>query len=384
MVVQVRSSAIDKAWRSGGGESVWLVLDSPGRDVADAASYDRFQAAVTSANDSATARGDDDTVFAEAPSYTQRGFAVLMSRAADRAALRRFTADLAVALEGAGVSGSLSAATETFAPVWSQGGPVLTAFVAWAIDLDAMTRDPRRTSGWHVPAEPTGRIVDLLATWCGPLTPCSIVRAGQHGVALDAPGAAEVSALLARGVGSTGIAGLEIVDDDARAVRQAALAPGGETVLQVASEDDAATSWRDTVDSLRSALTALPADVNHGFIRPTVRRALSAQMLDASLALPGIQEYHVRYNKHLLDRYVPDVHGVQVLRDLHLDALGDTSGWQVTDLGSGRHLVEAEDLGPWFADVFPDPAALDVARAQFAPVLLTPEVIAAHPAPWLG
>jgi hypothetical protein len=381
MVVQVRSSAIDKAWRAGGGESVWLVLTGSALD-GDESAYQRFQASVTTANDIATARGDDNDVFAEAPTPTAGGLAVLMSRASDRAAMRRFVDELAAALESNGIGGSLTAASDALAPAWSTGGPVLAAFVAWVPDLDAMTRDPQRTTGWHVPDDRTTRVVDLVTTWAGPLTSRSIVRAGQHGVELVTPAAAEVAGLLARGVATTGMAGLEIVDEAARHVRQAALAFGGETVFETTPEAGHEQPWWDVVDGLRHALTALPADVNQGFVRPTVRRALSADTLDSSLGLPGIREHHVRYNKHLLDRFVPDVHGVQVLRDEHVSALGDTRGWRITDLAGGRHLVEAEDLEPWYADGLPNPAVLDAARAQFASILLTPEVIASHPTPW--
>jgi len=381
MVVQVRSSAIDKAWRTGGGESVWLVLTGSALD-GDESAYQRFQASLTAANDTATARGDDNDVYAEAPAPTAGGLAVLMSRASDRGALRRFVDDLAAALEANGIAGSLTAATDAIAPRWSTGGPVLAAFLVWVPDLDSMARDPQRTSGWHVPDDRTARIAELATTWAGPLTSRSIVRAGQHGVELAEPTPTEVAGLLARGVATTGMAGLEIVDEAARSVRQAALAPGGETVLETATDAGCEPSWREVVDVLRHALTALPADLNQGFVRPTVRRALSADTLDSTLGLPGIREHHVRYNKHLLDRFVPDVHGIQVLRDEHVTALGDSRGWRITDLAGGRHLVEAEDLEPWYAGGLPDPAVLDAARAQFASILLTPEAISAHPARW--
>jgi len=381
MGVRVRSAAIDKAWRAGGGESVWLVLTGSALD-GDESAYQRFQASVTTANDTATARGDDNDVYAEAPAPTAGGLAVLVSRASDRGALRRFVDDLAAALEARGIAGSLTAATDAIAPGWSTGGPVLAAFFAWVPDLESMARDPQRTSGWHVPDDRTARIAELATTWAGPLTSQSIVRAGQHGVELTEPPANEVAGLLARGVATTGMAGLEIVDEAARSVRQAALAPGGETVLEVATDAGCEQAWPDVVDVLRDALTALPADLNHGFVRPTVRRALSADMLDSTLGLPGIREHHVRYNKHLLDRFVPDVHGIQVLRDAHVAALDDSRGWRITGLPGGRHLVEAEDLEPWYADGLPDPAVLDAARGQFASILLTPDAISAHPRPW--
>lgn len=380
MVIQVRSSAIEKAWRASGGASVWLLLE--GAATGDESAYRRFRTSVTAANDGASARGDDDVVYAEAPAPTAGGLAVLMSCAADRAALRRFVDDLAAILDTEGLDGSLTAATDAFAPTWSDGGPVLAAYVAWAPDLDAMARDPQRTSGWHVPDDRTSRITELAVRWAGPLTSRSIVRTGTYAVELAGPTPTEVAHLLARGVGATGMAGLEIVDAAARTVRHAALAPGGDTVLETTPEAGHELPFRDVVDGLRDAMTALPADLDQAFVRPTVRRALSAQTLDSTLKLPDIREHHVRYNRHLLDRFVPDVHGIQVLREEHVAALGDTRGWRVTDLTAGRHLVEAEDLEPWYAGTLPDRAVLDAARAQWSSILLTPAVLAAHPPPW--
>lgn len=383
MVIQIRSSAIDKAWRAAVEGSIWVLLAAPTHTDGPNAAFERFRAAVTTSNHNAAGRGDDNDVYAEAPAPTAAGFAVLLSRASDRPALRRFLEDLAVVLEADGLTGSLTVAGDATTPGWAIGGPVLAAFLAWTPDWESMARDPQRTSGWHVPDDRTARVTDLAASWAGPLTSRSIVRAGQHGVELAGePTVPEVARLLARGVAATGMAGLEIIDEPGRAVRQAALAPGGEMVLETAPATDREPAWRDVVRVLREALTALPADLNQGFVRPTVRRALSAQMLDATVKLPGIREHHVRYNKHLLDRFVPDVHGIQVLRDEHLAALGDTHGWVVTNLTAGRHLVEAEDLEPWYADGRPDSSVLDAARAQFASVLLTPSTISSNPSPW--
>ncbi len=383
MVVQIRSSAIERAWRAEGEGFTWLLLAKPRhKDGADTA-FERFQAAVTSSNDHAAERGDDNEVFAEGPAPTAAGFAVLLSRASEQAALRRFVEDLAVALEANGLTGSLTAAGDATAPTWARGGPVLAAFLAFIPDLDSMARETQTTIGWHVPADRTDRITQLAVTWAGPMKSRSIVRVGQHSVELTgAPTTTEVATLLARGVAATGMAGVELVDEPSRLVQQANLAPGGDMVLQTAPGAGNERPWRDVVGLLRDALTALPADLNQGFVRPTVRQALSVQMLDATVKLPGIREHHVRYNKHLLDRFIPDVHGIQVLRDEHLATLSDTRGWNITELTTGRYLVEAEDLEPWYADGVPDPSVLDAARAQFASVLLTPTIINSHPTPW--
>ena len=88
-------------------------------------------------------------------------------------------------------------------------------------------------------------------------------------------------------------------------------------------------------------------------------------------------------NHHLLDRYVPDVHGVQVLTEAHLERANDLQDWRITDLGSGRHLVEAPDLARWYEHLVPEPDTLAKGRQDFGDMILTAETIAENPPPWL-
>jgi hypothetical protein len=100
--------------------------------------------------------------------------------------------------------------------------------------------------------------------------------------------------------------------------------------------------------------------------------------MSAVPGLPHVTEPDVRLNRRLLDSYVPDAHGLQVLTDEHMSRLGPLPDWDVQPLAGGRHLVQARDLEPWFATTEPDPDVVAAARADFTDILLTPEVIAAH------
>jgi len=143
------------------------------------------------------------------------------------------------------------------------------------------------------------------------------------------------------------------------------------------------TDWRSTIDALRERLTAQPALTEHASIRPATKCGLSWEHLDFRLKLPnGLREASVRYNQHLLGRYAYDAHGMQVLTDAHLAKAHDLTGWLVTDLGHGRHLVEAADLAPWYANPLPDRGVLDQARHDFGPMILTEDVIRADKAPF--
>lgn len=94
-----------------------------------------------------------------------------------------------------------------------------------------------------------------------------------------------------------------------------------------------------------------------------------------------MEEYHIRYNKHLNAQYIPDAHGLPLLTDAHLGHANDLSDWIIEPLGEAKHLVQAKDLEPWYATIDPDPATLAKARADFGGILLTPEIIADNPPP---
>jgi hypothetical protein len=104
------------------------------------------------------------------------------------------------------------------------------------------------------------------------------------------------------------------------------------------------------------------------------QRVVSCALSTGRPLLPYVQEYHVRYNRHLNGQYIPDAHGLQVLTDAHLARVDDLSGWIIEPLGAGKHLVQAKDLEPWYATIDPDPDTLAKARTDFGGMLLTPRL----------
>jgi hypothetical protein len=96
---------------------------------------------------------------------------------------------------------------------------------------------------------------------------------------------------------------------------------------------------------------------------------------------PNVSEREVIANRHLWDRFIPDAHGIQLLTEAHLARAGNLDGWDVERLTASRYLVQAKDLRPWFAEEETDPGTLVAARQDFHDMLLTPEVIEAHPHP---
>jgi hypothetical protein len=306
--------------------------------------------------------------------------------------LSRWFDELAARLERAGFSGTIRPVRRAEGPDWYGGAytdpsdpqrripypPLATAFVRWSIDLDAMTADPGRTSHWHVPAHATDRIAGHLADWTSPGGARILLSRDAFSFRIDDPTTvAPIFADTALATGMTSVLRYETKHEHGRAVQTT---PGGETVIQAI---DDARDWRWTIDVLRDAITTVPDLADQAFIRPAPRGAIEWSTMELKQPLPsGITEIDVRYNRHLLDRYVPDAHGIQVLRDEHLANATDLSNWVITDLGAGRHLVEAPDLAPWYAGELPDPATVERARIDFGPMILTKATIAANPPPW--
>ena len=297
--------------------------------------------------------------------------------------LQEWLQDLALRLEARGVTGTLQGVTATYYPRWLEPAAVTqhpgpTLFVAWSDDRYAMATDPERATGWYLPAEDTIRICDLLARWVEPGGPDIYLSRGTFTFRVtDGSTVADVLRSSVTADGQTSV--LRLLDAQ-QTGRYADLGAGGECALQTLDHNQ---PWTIRVDEARTAAVALPDLVDQAFIRPALPIAPGWTLIDLPLPLPhsDVSRTDVHYAKHLLHEYVVDAHGIQVLRDAHLQKAGDLSRWTVTDLGHGRHLVEARDLGAWYADEVPDPDVLAAARKDFAGMLLTKQVIAEHPEP---
>lgn len=368
--VHVRMPWIERAWRSSGGTDVWLLLKNT------ATTLDQFVDALDEVNALWEGRSPEIGSF---PSSSPAGHVVCVLDITSRAALVDWVEAFRNALERRGASANLTAAPKAHPPLWMNASqpPALTTFAAWTVDLDAMTADAERHSNWHVPQQATAAISSFASQWA--IRPKAEVILRQNIFCLNVA-ADDVSAPLGQAVQATGIAGVDVVQDTRQRCRRVSLSPGGAGVFQVVDEQ---LGWQKLLHQLRSTLVGLTEYTSQAFIRYAHRGALSIMDIDRVVQLPGIRESHVRYNKHLLDKYVPDAHGLQVLREAHLLRAADLSRWDVSEVGHGRFLVEAADLEPWYADAVPDPAVLAQARLDFGDMLLTEQVISEHPAPWL-
>ena len=150
--------------------------------------------------------------------------------------------------------------------------------------------------------------------------------------------------------------------------------PAGEVV---ALQRDAVADWRTRVRRWHATLGIRASDLDLGFVR-----AFASQSITTWQDLgPQHRDFVLVLARHLWDRYIPDVNGIQLLTAAHLDRVGNLDGWLVEEVAAGRYLVQASDLEPWYAQPDPQADVLAQPRAQFADVLLTRQIVDDNPSP---
>jgi hypothetical protein len=250
--------------------------------------------------------------------------------------------------------------------------------MAWAEDLDAVTTDQDRTAHWHVPTDATQAIVDHAASWTEAGGEELIIDWGGFPLAMSTE--TDVASMMRSSLVQNHHTASIRYQSDPKRGRIATLSPGGDAVMQ---EIGAQVPWQQRLDAVRGAITNLPIQfLDLAFIRPAPRYVRTWTAIDVRHHLPDLHERNIRYNRHLLSRYTPDAHGIQILTDQHLTRARDLSTWNIQGLGHGRYLVEADDTTPWYSTPLPDQDVVDQARHDFGDMILTKEVIAANPPPW--
>lgn len=260
-------------------------------------------------------------------------------------------------------------------PAWvADVQPTAAVFSAWR--LPRPIEFPARPA-WMPTTEATDAMLTALRRWIdsGDGTEVMAMRGADTRVP---PDHVEAMDLIADDVHRR-ISGLCFrYSTEHRTGRYVAVYPGGHSVIR--SEGDG-RPWPDLADPCRTFLIDTAHHVDTAFVLDGRRFSLWNQVHTLRRP-PALASVDVTLGWHLLDRYVLDVFGMQVLTSRHLDRTSDLTSWVTTDLGDDRHLVEARDLEPWFSEPKPDEAILTTARRDFGAALLTSDVVAADPAPW--
>jgi hypothetical protein len=361
--VEVSTSSIERAWEASGYDDFWLTLATDRTD-----DFALLQASVSAADDAAARDGIDLRGYSVTPS--PGGFAVQIGPALERMPIRAWVQHFTDALQHHGLPGHLGGGIQAQESSILAAGqqPTPTLFARFALPPTVAVLDKAR---WEVGETQTYQAVRTALDWARS-QPGEVILT-QNLFSVQVEDGIDLQTHLERVLRAVGNADVDVADEAAQRARHAVLGPWAVALFQAIGG-----SWRDTVEELRDLATRLPPPLDLAFVRIAQRGIGGIHALDTVQPLPGIREHHVRYNQHLLDRYLPDAHGLQIVGDAHLNAAHDLSEWTVTDLGQGRHLVAARDLEPWYSAGLPDPDTLARARADWAGAILTEDVIAAN------
>jgi hypothetical protein len=376
--VEIAWPALKRAWRKAEYEELWLQFRPSGGDDA----IEDVVAAIEAANRRVDDAGWGEEVFAGSDSVSgaDAGPVALMSRAGPEPGVRAWFAAFAGHLERLGRDGRVVGAPQNHFPMWLSGDPELplqlAAFKGYRTVDPEQVDEQTRQAAWFVPADLTHRIAEAAQAW-GHFPGADVyLRSNLHQMRLRDP---DQAGPLAQAALRFGMSGLTYLTSRPRRLTSTEFGFHG---LVCHSVLDDALTWRERLDSLTEAMIAVTEDLELALVRHSTWHVGSWDLLEAAhLRLPYVPAYQIRYNRHLIKEYVPDVSGVQVLTDAHLAHARDLTDWVVEPLGGGRHLVQAKALSRWYATIDPDPETLTKARQDFGTMILTPQTIAENPAP---
>ncbi|MFD6422596.1 hypothetical protein [Streptomyces sp. NPDC060198] len=294
-----------------------------------------------------------DSVWGSGLAATLAGVSVLVDGLASEEALVTWLEAFGGELRAGGLSGELRAATGVRLPDWVKqlADPMVTAYVALSAPGGA------GAAGW----------AERAARWAAGAGGDAYVAGGGMSQ-LDTTGDVAAHLASALHVASSG----DLLHADAQASRAAfvQVCRYGRATYQF---HDASASPEARADRARAAILAEAEHAHYALVAPT--RYPAYLWDDRARALPPLRPevpgFALRTKAHLWDRFVPDVHCMQLLADEHLAKVSDLSRWTVTPVAPGRTLVEAPDLAEWLRTGGPAPSVLDRARADFGRVLVS-------------
>jgi hypothetical protein len=373
--VGVAWDALSRYLRRSGYTELWLQFRPIGaKDVLAA-----VEAAVEVANQVVKDAGWGDEVFTEWVADSSTGPVAWMSTCRQEDGVRAWCAAFADHLVSLGKAGIVTTVRQKDFPHWFGDDPLpmqLTAFVSYRTNDLSGLADRERQTGWHVPAAVTKELIDAATVW-GRFDGADVYLGRGYGeIRTKNP---DVGRPMAQAVIKWGHAGLTYLRSKPPRAATLNLNRQGEACYTVL---DDTLSWQDRLEQVTAAMVALPEYTDLAFVQYS--RAYTISWMELQVvkpALPYVEEPDVRYNQHLNSRYTPDAHGLQLLTDAHLEHANDLSDWVIEPLGGGRHLVQAKDLQPWYANIDPDPDTLAKARADFGKMILTKQTIADNPFP---
>ena len=273
--------------------------------------------------------------------------------------------DLAARLSAAGVEGTLTGAGSVGQPLWAQRmreKASLHGLVGFRTRSEFHYYD-----GWVGDDATSDAAIRLGMDWLtahgGKIMSHPDMRANFW----TEPAAA--SQLMTRDVTRSGLAHATNYHQQRLEVRSASVQSPATLCLSTATAE---YPWQQMVDELRAGLLATPMDLVSVAMVST-RNGLAEHEPDAE---GNCHSHAYEWHPERWGDLICEPCGIQVLTDRHLAAAQDLSAWRTTRVDETHVLVEARDLGPWYAAPrHPmnslDPDLLSQARRDFGEMILT-------------
>ena len=281
-----------------------------------------------------------------------------------------FVADLVSRMQAAGIEGTLTGASSAGGPPWSNDVPYAKQLAA-VIGFRPQTGRRWLDDGWIGGPEQEPAVIDAGARWLAGAAQTVIFTGPHYFSSWSEPAAA--ARLTVRGGALRGAAVSEAYDEQRREIRRMTVYDPGVLMLAAAA---VAYPWPEMVAALRAALLGLPlAEVSVAMVTHRDWASLSRRGPEDGELYAG---HAFRFHPERWAQLIPEPSGIQVLTNTHLEAAHDLSGWVTTRLDENHVLVQARDLGPWYAEPrreytpLPDEVLLP-ARRDFGDMLLTPQ-----------
>jgi hypothetical protein len=321
------------------------------------------------------ANGPGNGVWGSGPTATVDGLSVDLDDLYDRDAVVEWLTAFTEELAREGLSGRIHATRADRLPTWwsTLSDARLTAFVACEAAFPDVTDEPAINSE---PSDASARTMWLRRSvdW--------VTQSGGDvyllsGGLTQLDRTDQVAAHVARALTVSRVAGVACVDSRLRRARLARFIGSGQATFQAY---DAADAPGGQIDAIRGALSATSAGTRLGFMAVMAQdsygwdyRGRAWPLLPAIATSDDMTPRQIPAllkNTDMWDRYVPDVHGMQLLTERHMDHISNLSDWVVTPAGNARYVVEAAELSAWLTLDGPNETVLAKGRADFEGVII--------------
>jgi hypothetical protein len=137
-------------------------------------------------------------------------------------------------------------------------------------------------------------------------------------------------------------------------------------------DEDVTAAWQTRAEEMTALLVGQAPNLDLGYVTNEVGWGHTWRIRILA-EVPQPLHRSLNDSRHLWNRYLPDIRGIQLLTGAHLSRANNLADWNVTLVAPDRYLVKARELGPWFSTGEPDPDLVATARHDFDDALISYE-----------